>query len=87
LNAVEEPVAWADAAWVWPNPATDFLSVRCPSSPGTCRLLDATGRTLAERRFAANDQLEFALDGLPGGACFVVWHTENGWNLSRFIIQ
>lgn len=87
LNAVEEPVAWVDPAWVWPNPATDFLSVRCPASPGTCRLLDATGRTLAERRFAANDQLEFALDGLPGGACFVVWHTENGWNLSRFIIH
>ena len=84
INDVAEPVAWTEAGMVWPNPARDELSVRCPETTGTCRIHDLQGRTVAERAFRPGEVWRFDVAGLPGGTYLVIWHGKNGTHLTRF---
>ncbi len=66
---------------VWPNPATDWVTVRRTgehaSSPAQLHLYDALGRLVRQQQSSASN-LQFGLSGVPAGAYVLEVRTEHG---------
>lgn len=58
---------------VWPNPARQQLVAQCPAAPGRWRLVDFTGRVVAEGTFAGGERLTVPVGAYARGSYVWEW--------------
>jgi hypothetical protein len=58
---------------VWPNPAGQQLVVQCPEAAGRWRLVDLTGRVVAEGAFAGGERLTVPVGAYARGSYVWEW--------------
>jgi len=78
----------AGLAYVYPNPATDNLTISLNKSiTGKVQvsIVDLAGRTVAAQQFNANEKLEMNVAGLAKGTYMVKVITENAQSVQRII--
>lgn len=65
---------------VYPNPASDHIIIAWEKeTPRNLRLTDLLGRPVRSFDELPNaGRLEISLEGLPAGACFLVWQNDSG---------
>jgi hypothetical protein len=75
-------------AIVYPNPATDNLTVRLNESINgkvNVMIVDLAGRMVAERSFNSNDKIEMNVSNLAKGAYIVKVSTDAAQSVQRFV--
>ena len=90
-SGVDEPAAPTKLdLTVYPLPASSELHVRLDSRFGRLlrlHLVDAVGRTVAERAVDEKDVFDFKLDGVASGAYMLVAETGHGEVVRRVVVR
>lgn len=71
---------------IWPNPATDMLTVQTTNTPGQLLLTDPSGR-LVNTWSLTRPQLELDLHNLSAGVYSLTWTSSSGCESLSFIKQ
>lgn len=75
-------------AVVYPNPATDQLSVKLNQNVTgkvVVSVVDLAGRIVSQQTFNANDKMDMNISGLAKGAYMVKVNTETAQSVQRFV--
>ena len=86
-------IASADLLEVYPNPATDKVTIHLNMNQATdltIRILDLKGRTVIydQKKGANGDfKLEYMLDNITPGMYFIYLNTNNGFSVHRLVKQ
>jgi hypothetical protein len=74
---------------LWPNPATDILSIRCNASefsPARVQILSADGRIVEQTDYnKASKELLIDVSKMAAGIYFITVSTELGSRTEKFI--
>jgi subtilisin family serine protease len=85
-SAIQEPLLPVRLS-IFPNPSTgSFRIVRISTTPGTCTVLDATGKLVLQTRIDQQTTLELHTTLAPG-LYVVKVQTEEGLEMGRLLIQ
>jgi len=85
VNDVTETKTELTALAVFPNPATDVLTLRTDLLWNTCEVTDARGNKVLRR--AANGDQRVSVQELPAGVYVLRLFGENGTAVERFVKQ
>jgi len=85
VNDVDETKTELTALSVFPNPATDALTLRTDLLWNTCEVTDAQGTKVLQR--AASGDQTLSVQELPAGVYVLRLYGENGQAMQRFVKQ
>jgi hypothetical protein len=69
---------------IYPNPASSFFTVRCPSNVKNIKIYDVTGKIIKNEKLKGSKNKRISLDGIKNGVYFV--KVDNNPQVTKIIV-